>query len=109
MLRGLFVLKSSIRACHVGCPLNRCPWPLNRCPLFGLSTNEGFTVQEPSQLFRWANFSNSQVIIHKHLCIFSADTIMAMATSSILHWVIVYNSVFGLRIKFVYSFLLIAY
>ena len=27
------------------------------------------------------------LIIHKHLCIFSADTVMAMATSSILHWV----------------------
>ena len=29
------------------------------------------------------------LIIHEHLYIFSADTVMAMATSLILHWVII--------------------
>ena len=30
------------------------------------------------------------LIIHEHLCIISADTVMVMATSSILHWVIIW-------------------
>ena len=54
-------------------------------------------------------FQNQKLlIIHKHLYIFSADTIMAMATCSILHWSLFNYNTVKLHINFCVLILLIA-
>ena len=48
------------------------------------------TIQGRRQLFGVRGLTYKLLIIHEHLCIFSADiVVMTMATSLILHWVII--------------------